>query len=59
MQHNSFEKLKLLRYYIQLVDVRTKDLCEMKALEQCGVSQIELDKLNIKNTIIITILSKI
>jgi hypothetical protein len=38
-----------------------RDLCEMKALEKCGVTQIELDKLksNIKDTIITTILSKI
>ena len=38
-----------------------KELCEMKALAQCGVAQIELDKLKLKigNTIVTTILGKI
>jgi|WetSurMetagenome_2_1015567.scaffolds.fasta_scaffold33933_6 hypothetical protein len=38
-----------------------KELCEMKALEKCGIAQIEIDKLKFKiqNTIITTILSKI
>lgn len=38
-----------------------KELCEMKALKQCGIAQIELDKLktNLVNSVVNTIASKV